>query len=964
MARNSSYYKAEKKIADARYTKSNHLDLSYPSYELGQGKLNELPVSLLKLPKLQELNLSFNDFKQLPKWLMQLKKLEVLNLAQNNFKSLPKWLDQLNELRELDISGNILTSFPKCLRKLTKLESINLNENQLKEIPDWIGELTNLRRIYLKKNELKDLPDSIVQINKKLLTLELSDNPLNNELGAAQKVGFSAIQEYLEAKAEEKITLNEAKLILIGEGEVGKTSLLGALRGDPWIEKRKTTHGVEVDIKTLTLTDDESGKKITFNGWDFGGQNIYRHTHQLFFTTPAIYLAVWNPRRGPEQCCVDEWIKMVKHRAYDESRQEERPRIFVVATHGGPKERLAHIDEQSLRDEFGDLIVSFHHVDSHKKNGLEELKKAIAKTAAEIPSVGRTVPANWKNVLDSLREMSEAQPYITFKQFQSTCNQLKVTNKLANTYAAILNELGHLIHYDGDAELRNTVILKPEWLSKAISYVLEDKQVKEQNGLVRHDRLKEIWNASDRPVRERYPDELHPVFLKLMERFDLSYRVVIPEEHAPKCSLVAQLVPGRRSEGWEQEWPKESEPGDTERTQVCRLVDAETGRTVRVEGLMYRLIVRLHRYSLGRNNFFNSRHWKTGMILDDGPNGRAFIEEVGGDIYIKVRAAYPERFLHLLCEEVRWLVEPFWIGLNCQFAVPCEPSCKGLLKLDEMIDYIKEGIDKVRCPVCAKFHLINDKLTTTAPRPDFFHAVKELKQGQEEIKLGMETGFKTVGTSLRRLISQADEQFAALMMTLTDPAKEGPRLFSFEPVDPNFLDKPKWIADKFRLTLWCEHSRLPLPVLTGDQRLGVYEIQISREWVRQSAPYLKVLSATLSLVLPIASSTTKYVMNETDDKTFAKQLDFVKTFAESFLDVGTHVSDWLVNNNDTNLEPAREIYAQGELLRKLHAILKDKDPYNSFGGLVCVQDKQYNYFWVHKQFADKYDLRVSLNHER
>ena len=124
----------------------------------------------------------------------------------------------------------------------------------------------------------------------------------------------------LRTTAEDQIVLNEAKLILIGEGEVGKTSLLGALRGDEWVENRPTTHGVEVAIKSLVLDVPELGhserseesqtpgeilrsaqddssptdapKQITLNGWDFGGQNIYRHTHQLFFTAPA----VWNPR--------------------------------------------------------------------------------------------------------------------------------------------------------------------------------------------------------------------------------------------------------------------------------------------------------------------------------------------------------------------------------------------------------------------------------------------------------------------------------------------------------------------------------------------------------------------------------------------------------------------------------------------------------------------------------------------
>ena len=105
--------------------------------------------------------------------------------------------------------------------------------------------------------------------------------------------------QYLQAKAEAKITLNEAKLILIGEGEVGKSCLLGALREDEWLESRPTTHGVE--IKPVIVTHPDSGTEISLNGWDFGGQPVYRSTHQLFFSAPAVYLVVWKPREGPSR---------------------------------------------------------------------------------------------------------------------------------------------------------------------------------------------------------------------------------------------------------------------------------------------------------------------------------------------------------------------------------------------------------------------------------------------------------------------------------------------------------------------------------------------------------------------------------------------------------------------------------------------------------------------------------------
>jgi GTPase SAR1 family protein len=40
--------------------------------------------------------------------------------------------------------------------------------------------------------------------------------------------------------------LYEAKVLLVGEGNVGKTSLIAALRNDPFVEGRPTTHGIEI----------------------------------------------------------------------------------------------------------------------------------------------------------------------------------------------------------------------------------------------------------------------------------------------------------------------------------------------------------------------------------------------------------------------------------------------------------------------------------------------------------------------------------------------------------------------------------------------------------------------------------------------------------------------------------------------------------------------------------------------
>jgi C-terminal of Roc, COR, domain len=677
----------------------------------------------------------------------------------------------------------------------------------------------------------------------------------------------------------------------------------------------------------------------------------------MFFTSPAIYLAVWNPRRGPEQCRVDEWIKMVKHRAYDEALPDEKPHILIVATHGGPKERLDYIDEQALREEFGDLIVGFYHVDSKTEYGLAELKQAIANAAESIPQVGRSVPVSWKRVLDAVRQRSETDAWITYEQFQTLCAAQDVDLALAKTYAAIFNELGHLIHYSTDPILKDTVILKPEWLSKAISFVLEDKQVKDQNGLFRHDRLSELW---DDPARggDRYPHHLHPVFLKLMEKFDLAYQVELPEAGSQPTSLMAQLVPSSRPEGWQQDWILK--PDDTERTQICRLLDKETGRTVELEGLIYRLIVRLHRYSLGRDDYNKSRHWKNGLLLDDVFNGRAFIEEIAGDVYITVRAAYPNGFLGHLCAEVQSLVKSFWQGVDPRLHLPCPTqNCKGLLERDEIMESKTEGISKVRCAVCRKFHEIDGLMASTAAKPEWQEAVTQLNLGQQDILRAVSTNYDALSLQLRTLMSQADEQYRALLTTLADPAKDGPRLFSFEPVDPSFWDKPKWIAQKFRLTLWCEHSRLPLSVLNEDDTSGVYEIVLSRDWIKRASPILRILSVTLKLALPIAIPGTKLATNNKAYNAISGQLEFGVRSANSFLKTSDKLGDWLVDCDSTEFDRDAEhtrsvIRAQGTVLRELHALLKEHDPVHSFGRLERVQNKRREFLWVHPDYVGEY----------
>jgi hypothetical protein len=752
----------------------------------------------------------------------------------------------------------------------------------------------------------------------------------------------------------------------------------------------------------------------------------YRPTHQLVVSAPAVYLVVWKPREGPQQGFVKEWIKLVRHR-------EPEAKILVVATHGGPGARQPDIDRQEIWDLFGkETVVDFFLVQSKpdeatgERRGIAELRDAIARVAARLPEMGRTFPKHWQEarttfrgllsfdvllpllgplvrdleearsrlqrlgenrlclewalgalgdlVLDDKKareELSKARvAYLPLDRVFAICKEHMVEEDDARLLLRICRRVGDLIHFEHDPALRDIVVLKPDWLATAMSFVLDDEHTRKVgHGLVSFARLGQLWNNPGKSAEDRYPARLHPIFVRLMERFDLCYRVAeAVRTDADGTSLIAQLVPDVRPDpvpGWEAS----PAAGDEQQVQICRIVDATKNESATTEGLFFQLIVRLHKYSLGRADYAKSVHWQRGLVLEDDTGARAFLEHIGSDVRITVRSPYPERFLSALTYDVKWLVEYFWKGVRCEVTVPClTPNadgqrCSGLFNVKDLIDDLRDERPEQKCPVCKKWLRIAQLLgNAPAARPNPLEELlansAAMKSTLEAVRLQLGTQrdeiigrFDDVDTAGRETVSKLELAYSGLMQTLLDEAKEGPRLFSFEPVEPGFLDRPKWISAKFKLTLWCEHSRRPL-WFYSEGNAGVYTVDLPREWLVKAAPFLRVLSTTLGLVLPVVAAGAKVALSEADYKGIEAQLALGKTTAESLLKGGEKAGDWLAKDDGFEVEPGSAVRAEGGVLRQLHAWLKEKDP--TFGGLVRVQNKRQEFLWVHPQFEKEY----------
>ena len=290
---------AEERIRYAAETHAEDLDLS------GLG-LPELPESLGHLTALRMLSLSGNQLSALAESLGRLTALQALRFSGNQLTALPESLGRLTALQMLDLDGNELSALPEWLGQLTALQTLSFSGNQLTGLPESLGQLTSLQTLYLDGNQLSALPESLGRLDE-LRELYLHNN---RQLGLPAEVLGPTWQEVLLKKktpappksildyyfrSRQARPLNEAKLILIGRGAVGKSSLVDCLvHKKPFDPSKKKTEGIQITAWPLKL----NGEEVRLHVWDFGGQEIMHATHQFFLTERSLYLLVLERPRG------------------------------------------------------------------------------------------------------------------------------------------------------------------------------------------------------------------------------------------------------------------------------------------------------------------------------------------------------------------------------------------------------------------------------------------------------------------------------------------------------------------------------------------------------------------------------------------------------------------------------------------------------------------------------------------
>nr|GMD30735.1 receptor-like protein 12 isoform X1 [Ipomoea batatas] len=143
----------------------------------------EISPSLLHLPFLNFLDLSFNVFERIPSFIGSLNKLVYLNLSYNNFfENVPPHLGNISTLKYLDLGnynyhGLKVVDSLEWISHLSSLEYLNMDEVDLHSVSDWLHSITKLsllRTLSLSSCLLPSPPSSLLHINSSTFLQHLS----------------------------------------------------------------------------------------------------------------------------------------------------------------------------------------------------------------------------------------------------------------------------------------------------------------------------------------------------------------------------------------------------------------------------------------------------------------------------------------------------------------------------------------------------------------------------------------------------------------------------------------------------------------------------------------------------------------------------------------------------------------------------------------------------------------------
>ncbi len=664
------------------------------SLYLSSNQISDISV-LQKLTQLSSLDLRSNQISDISV-LQKLTQLSSLYLHSNQISDISV-LQKLTQLSSLDLRSNQISDI-SVLQKLTQLSSLHLSGNQISDI-SVLQKLTQLSSLDLSSNQISDIRPLVPLIQKGVPlvvrdyhssnTISLYDNPLEIPPLSVVEKGNDAVLRYLEEFGKGEGKIHEAKLLIVGEGGAGKTTLMKKLLNpDCALEEEKSTIGVNVETWTFAPPQ-APDVNFTAHIWDFGGQEIQYLTHQFFLTPRSLYALVADNRKEDTRYLY--WFQIIQLLGRHEKTKEQSPILILQNKKGGNP--VKNFDAHRYIKRFADLDIKLLDADFSKNNHeLQSIRTTIQEKLYDLPHIGQPLAASWVAVRKTIEQLVEStgKNHISFQEFAALCRKEGIEQEESQLdLSDYLHTIGIILHYPKSSALFDFVILNPEWALDAVYSILKDEHVQNNKGEFTERDMNLIW-------RSKYSQAEQAKLIQLMQKdnFEVCYKTT---KNGKVCYVAPQLL--------ETQTPKY----DWNSQEALKF---QFRYKFMPKGIVTRLIVRLHEqiHMVRQEKIV----WEKGVLLDIDDCVVQVVEDKTTDgvdvINIEVCGADEEKKYAL--REVRKAIEKIhrdhFRNVSYSEMLPCvcaeclHSAAPHLFKLEEVQKYQQLRETEIRCSLNSK----------------------------------------------------------------------------------------------------------------------------------------------------------------------------------------------------------------------------------------------------------------------
>lgn len=603
---------------------------------------------IVEFSQLKSLSITLCNLKDI-EMISKMKLLQELNLSYNDIEDIQE-LSKLNLLQRLNLSRTFVKDISP-LKNLRFLKYLNLNNTLIKDLKPLLG--FEMKFVHDEKDiQYKSSQNEILICNC---------NDITNPPIEIVRQGNEAIRRYFKKIKEEGLDyIYEAKLILVGEGSAGKTSLQRRLvnENSQLPEGDSRTRGIEVVDFEFGKGKGIQSKKVHI--WDFGGQDVYYPVHRFFITENSVFVLLASTRQPFHN--FDYWIPTIFQFG------GKSPIIIGQTCHQGNTAPWNEIDIYLSNPNFNiikTLDTPYYRIDLPNNNmGLSLIKSCILNQIENLHHFGKGVPKSWLTIRNVLIKESKLMACIPFQSFVDLCRKSE-SQSFENILdvedcCQFFHDIGVILWYSQIEELRDWVILDPEWAMNAVYKIIDDRDIQERNGVIHPSDFNRLWN------NKSYEGK-HSILRKML----ITFKIAFPTKH----SQGNYIMPARLNS-----IPNEKKWGLEER---CLRLEYKFEFMPR--GIVNQLSAELSRYILNYevwnnavNLAYNDSNTKS-QIIEDSYNRKLSVVSKGIDA----------RGINILImNSMRNIIESYK-GVKEEIYVKCPCSICQKLELPTMFLYTK-----------------------------------------------------------------------------------------------------------------------------------------------------------------------------------------------------------------------------------------------------------------------------------